>query len=55
MPRSFRWKYTKYDNGRKIISQGEIGNEFYIIKTGRVDFFVNVKYVRSLNENKESG
>jgi len=39
-----------FDNGRKIISQGEIGDKFYIIKSGRVDFFVNSKYVRSLND-----
>ena len=48
-------KIEKFDNGRKIISQGEIGDKFYIIKTGRVDFFVNSKYVRSLNENEEFG
>ena len=44
-----------FDNGRKIISQGEIGDKFYIIKTGRVDFFVNAKYVRSLNDGEEFG
>ena len=44
-----------FDNGRKIISQGEIGDKFYIIKSGRVDFFVNSKYVRSLNDGEEFG
>ena len=48
-------KIEKFDNGRKIINQGEIGDKFYIIKSGRVDFFVNSKYVRSLNENEEFG
>ena len=45
----------KFENGRKIITQGEQGDKFYIIKTGRVDFFVNSKYVRSLNDNEEFG
>ena len=45
----------EYDNGRKIITQGEIGDKLFIIKSGRVDFFVNSKYVRSLNENEEFG
>ena len=48
-------KLEKFDNGRKIITQGEIGDKFYIIKSGRVDFFINSKYVRSLNENEEFG
>ena len=45
----------KYDNGQRIITQGEPGDKFYIIKSGRVDFFVNSKYVRSLNEGEEFG
>ena len=48
-------KIEKFENGRKIITQGEQGDKFYIIKTGRVDFFVNSKYVRSLNDNEEFG
>ena len=44
-----------FNNGHKIINQGETGDKFYIIKSGRVDFFVNSKYVRSLNENEEFG
>ena len=36
-------KLEKFDNGRKIITQGEIGDKFYIIKSGRVDFFINSK------------
>ena len=48
-------KIESFDNGRKIINQGEIGDKFYIIKSGRVDFFVNSKYVRSLNEGEEFG
>ena len=45
----------KFDNGQRIITQGEPGDKFYIIKSGRVDFFVNSKYVRSLNEGEEFG
>ena len=48
-------KIEKFDNGKKIIVQGEIGDKFYIIKSGRVDFFVNSKYVRSFNDGEEFG
>ena len=44
-----------FENGTKIITQGENGDKIYIIKSGRVDFFVNTKYVRSLNENEDFG
>ena len=44
-----------FENGAKIITQGENGDKIYIIKSGRVDFFVNTKYVRSLNENEDFG
>lgn len=45
----------KFDNGQRIITQGEIGDKFYIIKSGRVDFFFNSKYVRSSHEGEEFG
>ena len=48
-------KIEKFDNGKKIITQGETGDKFYIIKSGRVDFFVNSKYVRSFNDGEEFG
>ena len=48
-------KIETFDHGKKIIKQGEIGDKFYIIKTGRVDFFVGSKYVRSFGENEEFG
>jgi cGMP-dependent protein kinase len=48
-------KIEKFDNGKKIIVQGETGDKFYIIKSGRVDFLVNSKYVRSSGENEEFG
>ena len=48
-------KVEKYQNGKKIINQGEVGDKLYIIKQGRVDFFVNSKYIRSLNDGEEFG
>ena len=48
-------KIEKFENGKKIITQGETGDKFYIIKSGRVDFFVNSKYVRSASEGEEFG
>ena len=48
-------KVEKYQNGKKIINQGDIGDKLYIIKQGRVDFFVNSRYIRSLNDGEEFG
>ena len=48
-------KVEKYANGKKIITQGEIGDKLFIIKKGRVDFFVNSRYIRSLNDGEEFG
>ena len=48
-------KIEKFENGKKIITQGEVGDKFYIIKSGRVDFFVNSKYVRSFGDGEEFG
>ena len=48
-------KVEKFANGKKIITQGEIGDKLYIIKRGRVDFFVNSRYIRSLNDGEEFG
>ena len=48
-------KVEKFDNGKRIINQDESGDKFFIIKEGRVDFFVNSKYVRSLNDGEEFG
>ena len=35
--------------------QGDIGDKLYIIKKGRVDFFVNSRYIRSLNDGEDFG
>ena len=33
-------KLEKFQNGKKIINQGEIGDKLFIIKQGRVDFLL---------------
>ena len=48
-------KIEKFKNGNKIINQGDVGDKLYIIKQGRVDFFVNSRYIRSLNDGEEFG
>ena len=48
-------KIEKFQNGKKIINQGDIGDKLYIIKSGRVDFFVNSRYIRSLNDGEDFG
>ena len=48
-------KIEKFQNGKKIITQGEVGDKLYIIKSGRVDFFVNSRYIRSQNEGEDFG
>ena len=48
-------KVEEFANGKKIITQGEIGDKLFIIKKGRVDFFVNSRYIRSLNDGEEFG
>lgn len=39
-----------YENGKKIITQGETDSRFYIVKSGKVDIFINSSYTRTLNE-----
>jgi cGMP-dependent protein kinase len=41
-----------YDDGANIITQGEEGDKFYIVRKGRVEIFVNSKYIRTLNEGE---
>ena len=48
-------KVEKFQNGKKIINQGDTGDKLYIIKQGRVDFFVNSRYIRSLNDGEDFG
>ena len=42
-------------NGNNLITQGEVGSEFYIIKKGIFDMYINDKYIRSLNVNEYFG
>ena len=48
-------KIEKFNNGKKIISQGQIGNKLYIIKKGRVDLFLNSKYIKSAKKGEDFG
>ena len=41
-----------FKNGENVMTQGEEGNKFYILKSGKVDIFVNDKYIRTLNERE---
>ena len=48
-------KTEKFNNGKKILMQGGVGNKLYIIKEGRVDFFLNSKYIKSCYEGDDFG
>lgn len=45
----------KFKNGEIVITQGEEGDKFYILKTGKIDIHVNKNYIRTLNENEYFG
>ena len=48
-------KIEKFNNGNKIIAAGKVGNKLYIIKKGRVDVFLNSKYVKSALKGEDFG
>ena len=48
-------KLERFQNGKKIINQGDIGDKLFIIKSGRVDFFVNSRYIRSSSDGEDFG
>ena len=48
-------KIEKIPNGKNVITQGEEGTRFYIVKKGLVDIFVKDKYIRTMNENEYLG
>jgi cGMP-dependent protein kinase len=48
-------KKEKFYNGKRIITQGEIDTKFYIVKSGKVDIFIDNNYIRTLNENEYFG
>lgn len=45
----------KFDNGKRIITQGETDSKFYIVKSGKVDIFIDNNYIRTLNGNEYFG
>ncbi len=45
----------KFDNGKRIITQGETDSKFYIVKSGKVDIFIDNNYIRTLNQNEYFG
>ena len=48
-------KIEKFNNGDKILIQGNSGNKLYIIKKGKVDFFLDSKYMKSKFEGDDFG
>ena len=48
-------KLLKVKNKKKIITQGEQTQDFYIIKSGKVDILSNNNYIRQLNQNEYFG
>ena len=48
-------KIEKIPNGKNVITQGEEGTRFYIVKKGKVDIYVRDKYIRTMNENEYLG
>ena len=48
-------KVEKISDKNNVISEGEEGTRFYIIKKGQVDIFVKGKYIRTMNENEYLG
>jgi cGMP-dependent protein kinase len=43
-------KIETFENGKKVITQGETDYKFYIVKSGKVDIFINTVYIRTLSE-----
>ena len=48
-------KIEKIPNGKNVITEGEEGSRFYIVKKGFVDIYVKGKYIRTMNENEYLG
>lgn len=44
-----------FKDGEKIIIEGETGDKFYIVKSGKVDITVKGKYIRTLGEKQYFG
>ena len=48
-------KVEKIPKGKNVITEGEEGTRFYIIKKGLVDIYIKEKYIRTMNENEYLG
>lgn len=48
-------KIKSFEHNTFIIKQGEQGETFYIVKTGKVNIMKNNKYIRTINENESFG
>ena len=48
-------KTEKFNNGVKILIQGTFSNKLYIIKKGKVDFFLDSKYIKSKHDGDDFG
>ena len=48
-------KTEKILDKHNVITQGEEGTRFYIVKKGLIDIFVGRKYIRTMNENEYLG
>ena len=48
-------KSEKIPGGQNVITQGEEGTRFYIVKKGFVSISINGKYIRTMNENEYLG
>ena len=48
-------KREKIPGGQNVITQGEEGTRFYIVKKGFVSISINGKYIRTMNENEYLG
>ena len=48
-------KTQKLKDGENLITQGEEGSRFYIVKRGLIDIYVNEQYIRTMNENEYLG
>ena len=45
----------KIQKSNNLITEGEEGNKFYIIKKGLFDIYIGGKYIRTMNENEYLG
>lgn len=48
-------KIEKYLNGKRVMNQGDVTFNFYIVKSGKVDVIINSHYVRTLNASEYFG